>query len=121
MCQPVLLKSYHDNKRHLSIQLEFDLCLYRSNTDSRFLAIRPMGQLMANRKTSSSTSCSESPSHGEHGLVQALLNKWKNITTPLFLQRKNASDEYLRIKERQLKPKQQGLANEEKLKQQGLA
>ncbi|GKC40123.1 hypothetical protein Tco_1052507 [Tanacetum coccineum] len=75
-------------------------------TEESHKAIRPMGRLMANRKTSSATSRSESPSHGEHGLVQVLLNKWKNIATPLFFQRKEASDEYLRIKERQLKPEQ---------------
>ncbi|GKG55698.1 hypothetical protein Tco_0574592, partial [Tanacetum coccineum] len=59
----------------------------------------------------------ESSSVGEPGLVESLLNKWKNITTSLFSQWKETSVEYWRIKELQLELEQQRLAHEEILEQ----
>ncbi|GKD99497.1 hypothetical protein Tco_1387481 [Tanacetum coccineum] len=68
--------------------------------DVEVLEVQPLGRGRSKKKPSAARS--ESSSAGEPGVVQALLIKWKNIATPLFSQKKEASAEYLRIKERQL-------------------
>nr|GEU81765.1 hypothetical protein [Tanacetum cinerariifolium] len=50
--------------------------------------VRPMGRDTSRKKASSSTAHSESSV--EVGILDALLNKWKNIVTPLFSQREKA-------------------------------
>ncbi|GJS98086.1 hypothetical protein Tco_0819256 [Tanacetum coccineum] len=71
------------------------------NNDDEFdpLWVQRMGRDMSKNKASSSTARSESSDATEAVLVDVLLNKWKNVATPLCSQRQESSSE---IKEREL-------------------
>ncbi|GJT62038.1 hypothetical protein Tco_1005571 [Tanacetum coccineum] len=76
---------------------------------------------MSNKKVSSSAARSESLAAGDQSLVDALMNKWSHIASPLYPQRQESSSEYLRIKERELELEKLKMEKEERMGQMGLA
>nr|GFB13785.1 hypothetical protein [Tanacetum cinerariifolium] len=64
-----------------------------------------MGRDRAKKKGSSGAR-SKTSIAGDPSLVDALLSKFTMVATPFFMQRKESSSEYLRIKERELELKE---------------
>ncbi|GJU69545.1 hypothetical protein Tco_1255804 [Tanacetum coccineum] len=62
----------------------------------------PIGRDRAKKKGSSSGARSKTLIASDPSLVGALLSKFTMVATPIFMQRKESSSEYLRIKEREL-------------------
>ncbi|GJS33853.1 hypothetical protein Tco_0532235 [Tanacetum coccineum] len=53
---------------------------------------------MSKKKATSSIARLESSTASDQGLVEALLNMWAHVASPLFSQRQESSSEYLRIR-----------------------
>ncbi|GJV85990.1 hypothetical protein Tco_1525888 [Tanacetum coccineum] len=72
------------------------------------------------KKALSSGARSRSLATGDQDLVNALLNKWSHVASPLFSQGQDSSSEYLRIKVRELKLERLKMEKEEIMEQMRL-
>ncbi|GKA96184.1 hypothetical protein Tco_0818279 [Tanacetum coccineum] len=89
--------------------------------DEEVEEVRPIGWDMAKKKASSFVIRLESSIAGDQSLVDALMNKWSHVASPLFSQRQESGAEYLRIKERELESEKLKMENEERMEQMRLS
>nr|GEW51780.1 hypothetical protein [Tanacetum cinerariifolium] len=107
------IKYYNEDHEHLTeTSLSTALMVKKKikEPDSEDIIVQEvasMGRDRAKKKASSSGARSKTSIAGDHSLVDALLSKFTMAATPCFSQRKEASFEYLRIKERELESEDQ--------------
>ncbi|GJR73283.1 glutathione S-transferase T3-like protein [Tanacetum coccineum] len=89
--------------------------------DEEVQETRQMGRDKAKRMRSSFAARSASSAAADPSLVDALLSKYTQVATSLFSSRKEASSEYIRIKEWQLEMKDQRRREEAELERLKLA
>ena len=83
--------------------------------------MRPMGRDRAKKKVLASQARSEESSTDAPDLVALLIEKWSHEIKYIFCHKKEASTEYLRIKEQKLEMERLSLAQEAQLEKQRLA